>query len=218
MPGHDDKNWLRVPPTNTDEIATRYDDWSSTYEAELVNEWRYDAPQQAAQLIASHLGPEAVAGAVVLDVGCGVGLTGRALSVVGVPTIDGVDVSARSLAMAERTGAYRSLVCHDFNAGPLPFADRSFTVVECVGVLSYATDPAALLADFVRVLVPGGLVVFSHRTDLWDEKGFTAVLADMQSRGLFGQVSWTEPMPYMPGNEDFADQVLVRYVSALTSS
>ncbi|MDZ7829733.1 MAG: class I SAM-dependent methyltransferase [Halofilum sp. (in: g-proteobacteria)] len=40
----------------------------------------------------------------MLDAGCGTGLSGRALSAAGFRTIDGMDVSQRSLEIAARLG------------------------------------------------------------------------------------------------------------------
>lgn len=208
---NDDRSWLRRPLTDSADIARHYDAWAANYEDELVGEWRYDAPFEAARRLAA-LGINGH----VLDVGCGVGLIGRALRAEGlgdVHEIYGVDLSEASLAAAKASGYYRSLERSDFNEAPLPFANDFFAAVICVGVLSYAWDPAKLILEMCRVGSPGSAISFTHRTDLWDEQNFETILTGLRHDGHFTALEWSEPMPYMPGNEDFADQIRVRYVS-----
>jgi SAM-dependent methyltransferase len=149
----------------------------------------------------------------VLDIGCGTGLTGLALRTLGVHIIDGLDLSEASLAAAQSRGIYRSLQRHNFNESALPFADNSYRAAECVGVMSYAHDPRALIVDACRVVQPGGCVVFSQRNDLWDQHNLAEVLNDLCAEGILTKATWSEPQPYMPGNADFADQILVLYAS-----
>ena len=205
----DDKSWLRTPLTDSADIASRYDQWAPTYEKELVEDWDYDAPFEAARLMAER-------GVVspVLDVGCGIGLTGRALRSAGFPVIDGIDISEVSLLVAKASGAYRTLLRHDFNEAPLPFADRTFGAAECIGVMSYALEPKVLLHDMCRVIKSNGTLIFTHRTDLWDAHDFPGVLHRLCAGGQLLDVIWSDPKPYMPGNTDFGDKVLVRYVTA----
>jgi 2-polyprenyl-3-methyl-5-hydroxy-6-metoxy-1,4-benzoquinol methylase len=155
----------------------------------------------------------AVIEGAVLDIGCGTGLTGLALHALGVHTIDGLDLSEASLTAAQSRGIYRSLQRHNFNESALPFADNSYRAAECIGVLSYAHDPRALIVDACRVVQPGGCVVFSQRNDLWDQHNLAEVLNDLCTEGILTKATWSEPQPYMPGNADFADQILVLYAT-----
>ncbi len=127
--------------------------------------------------------------------------------------LDGVDLSEVSLAAARSRGIYRNLQRHNFNESPLPFADNSYIAAECVGVLSYAHDPRSLIVDACRVVQPGGTFVFSQRSDLWAEHNLAEVLDDLRAEGILAEATWSEPQPYMPGNADFADQILVLYAT-----
>jgi ubiquinone/menaquinone biosynthesis C-methylase UbiE len=207
----DDKSWLRVPLTDPADVAKRYDEWSSTYDSEL-HAWGYDAPAVAARIVAqTWTGTEERS---VLDVGCGTGLTGVMLQRHNVRVhIDGLDLSASSLEVARTRGVYRSLQQHDFNENRLPFENNSFDAAECIGVMSYAHNPRRLIADMVRVVRSGGTVVFTQRSDLWISLSFSEMLEAMQAEHSIRTFTSSEPLPYMPGNADFADQILVHYAT-----
>jgi SAM-dependent methyltransferase len=55
----------------------------------------------------------------------------------------------------------------------LPFADEEFDVVVCALAIHYADDRVAAFREFARVLLPGGVAVFStqHPTADWLRKG-----------------------------------------------
>ncbi len=81
----------------------------------------------------------------------------------------GLDASRRMLAKArEKIGAgrfesYVSLLHHD--AGELPFADGGFDVVTCLEALEFMPRPAETLAEMIRALRPGGLLLTTIRID-----------------------------------------------------
>lgn len=81
----------------------------------------------------------------------------------------GLDASRRMLAKARekvaagRFEAYISLLHHD--AGELPFADGSFDVVTCLEALEFMPRPAVALAEMIRALRPGGLLLTTIRID-----------------------------------------------------
>jgi predicted TPR repeat methyltransferase len=204
-------SWLRVPPTDSGEISDRYDDWATSYEADLVDAWNYDAPVVAARLLAAERQPDPVL--AVLDIGCGTGLVGRALRSTGFAVIDGTDLSAASLELAASSSSYRTLTRVDFNQSPFPASDNAYGAAVCVGVMSCAIDPVGLIREVCRVVAPGGPFVFTHRTDLWDEQDLGSSLRAMEKAGELSGVSWTEPQQYMPGSPDYAD-LRIRYVTA----
>ena len=194
--------------TDAAAIAARYDEWAQTYEHELVDEWRYEAPVVAARLLAN-------TGIVrpVLDVGSGTGLVGRYLNEAGFDEIDGIDVSPASLEAARASGVYRALTRADFNDEQLPIPDQTYGAVICVGVLSYAIDPGAVVREFCRLTKTDGRLVFTHRVDLWESQDFGRTLRELQETGLIRDLTWTDPSEYMPGNKELAD-IRIRYVSA----
>ncbi len=105
------------------------------------------------------------AGDHVVDVGCGPGFTClELLDDVG-PTgsVVGIDRSPQMLGLARaRCGDRPGVRLEEGEATALPCEDGSFDRAICVQVLEYVPDVPAGLAEFHRVLRPGGRVV------LWD--------------------------------------------------
>lgn len=85
----------------------------------------------------------------VLDVGCG---DGRIPSTYAAPEVVVVDSSPAAVELA----AARGLDAQVADAQELPFPDGSFDVVTCNHVLYHVPDVDRALAEFVRVLRPGG--------------------------------------------------------------
>ena len=98
----------------------------------------------------------------VLDVGCGAadvlaeiaGIVGHDGQAVGVDASEQMLTAAR--ARAESLGVSMDLRLGD--AGSLPFDDETFDVVRCERTLQWVDDPTKAIAEFVRVLRPGGRV------------------------------------------------------------
>ena len=202
-----DPSWLTTPISAPDQVAKYYDDWAQTYDATLKG-WHYDSPTIGAQLLVERggVGP-------VLDVGCGTGLTGQALHDAGIEIIDGIDLSLASIELARARGVYRHVQHVDLQQLPLPHPTNSYGAMLCIGVLSYVPDAEPLLRETARVVVNGGRVVLSQRDDMWEERNFGELLKRLETEGLFADVWWSEPQPYMPGHEDFTDQIFVHYVT-----
>ena len=108
----------------------------------------------------------------LLDVGCGVGHWGQRLLPLAHPeaTLVGIDREADFLADAQQRAAARGLGdrvrYRHAVAESLPVPDATFDVVTCQTVLMHATDAAAVIAELVRVLVPGGLLLVAEPDNL----------------------------------------------------
>jgi len=98
----------------------------------------------------------------VLDVGCGTGTVALIAARAGVG-VTAVDPAARLLevarARAERDGIDIQLL--PGKAASLPLVDASFDAVLSNFAAIFAPDPAAAVAEMVRVLAPEGRIVFS---------------------------------------------------------
>ena len=191
-------------------IAAYYDEWagSDRYEDDVLG-WGYEAPVKIAAMVAEHCehapGP-------VLDAGCGVGLVGSELHKLGVGPVFGGDFSAESVKAASARGVYADVGELDLNAVPFELPDDRFTAIVSVGVFSYVKDTAATLAELVRITQPGGIVIFTQRTDLWDVRDCDAILAELAASGRC-TVHTSEPLPYLPGHPEFAADINIIYTT-----
>jgi len=98
-------------------------------------------------------------GKLVLEVGAGTGRDGILLSRMGADVVS-LDYSEESLGLVRESlegneGVY--LCCAD--AFSLPFADDTFDVVFHQGLLEHFRNPGDLIAENVRVLKPGGILL-----------------------------------------------------------
>jgi SAM-dependent methyltransferase len=105
----------------------------------------------------------------VLDVGCG---EGRLASLYAAPEVVCVDGSAAAVEKAAELGLDAQLA----DARELPFPDGSFDVVTCSHTLYHLPDPDQALAEFVRVLRPGGRFagIYNAPEHLWEVFGDSA--------------------------------------------
>ena len=141
--------------TDRDQVND-YDSFAEAYAAEnennLVNAY-YERPAMLA--LAGD-----VAGRQILDAGCGSGPLSAALRDRGA-VVTGIDASAGMLALARRRlGDEVALHMVDLR-DRLPFADGAFDDVVASLVLHYLEDWGPTLAEFRRVLRPGGRLIAS---------------------------------------------------------
>ena len=111
-----------------------------------------------------------VAGARVLDAGCGDGLLACSLAERGAH-IFGLDADRRML-VAAAARARRRDVRATFVEGRLerlPFPDDAFDVVAAVTVLCFVSDASVAVREIARVLRPGGRLVIGElgRWNTW---------------------------------------------------
>jgi demethylmenaquinone methyltransferase/2-methoxy-6-polyprenyl-1,4-benzoquinol methylase len=106
---------------------------------------------------------EVTSSEVVLDVACGTGDLALAFAEAGPNRVIGSDFTLPMLKLArQKAGATRvgdRVAYHAADALRLPLADQSVDVVSIAFGIRNVTDPAAALAEFHRVLRPGGRVI-----------------------------------------------------------
>jgi predicted TPR repeat methyltransferase len=171
------------------EIGALYDSWAATYDADMAAA-QYRHPSIALALLARH----AAARGPVLDAGCGTGLLGDWLGILGFGPLHGLDLSAGMLAIARAKGAYAAL--HQAALGdPLPFADASFAAILSTGVFTTGHVGIEGVPELTRILRPGGILVLTVKMSLWDS-GFGDGLAALPGLTTIAQ---TAPYQSMPG-------------------
>jgi predicted TPR repeat methyltransferase len=205
-------DWLHQGTSDAREVADRYDEWAQSYDDDLAS-WAYQAPTVVAETVVTR---HPTAG-LVLDVGCGTGLVGRALRARGFAgQILGLDISQASLEIAQQRGAYDSLEHADLQQR-LAFEDHSVDAIVCVGVMTYLPEVEAVWLEFARVARPGGLVVATQREDLWHTRKCQDVVDRLQNEGVWTPVQIAGPAPYLPEGYGGTPEVSCYYLTALVS-
>jgi predicted TPR repeat methyltransferase len=200
MPFQDDTDNLDAvyAATRPEEIARTYDGWAEGYDAEMAA-LGYRHPAICLALLARHLprgaGP-------ILDAGCGTGLVGEWLGLVGYPHAEGIDISEGMLRVAERKGVYRRLH-RGLLGGDLPFADHAFAAVISAGVFTTGHVGFEAFEGLLRVVRPGGVVVLTVKDRTWAE-GFEAGLDRVAGAGRLVELERTPFYVSMPGRPETA--------------
>ncbi len=190
---------------STEEARELYDEWALSYEREnLVKGYRI--PWMGAAMMARHLptgnGP-------VLDAGCGTGLVGEALNVLGYGPIVGCDLSPGMMARAAERDAYADLVTQDM-AQSFAWPDAYFAGFICIGCYGPGHAPPGSLRELVRVTRPGGIGVFSLLDANLDARGFGAIIRDLTESGQWRIVEKTRTFrPYVVDEPELMSNLFV---------
>lgn len=144
-PAHD----IAAPAFRLDPAHPNYARWQSAI----------DGAVERGGLVRALLGDAMpLAGARVLDIGCGVGGTSIALHRAGA-RVTALDRDARRLSsLREREPGIETL---QGEASDLPYQDSSFGAVILQDVIEHTGNPEVVLAAAARVLKPGGFLYLS---------------------------------------------------------
>lgn len=171
------------------------------YDLDLAGPEDYRSPGAVAVVCARLLDRDAR----ILDAGAGTGLLGTALAGNGFARLDALDLSPAMLVVAEQKGIYDSLVEARLG-GSLPYEAATFDAVVSSGVLTTGHAPASSLDEIVRITRPGGLVIFTLRSDR-TPPGYDAAIAELVDAGRWQLVERGDEFQAMPTGEP---EVLVR--------
>ncbi|MDP9474704.1 MAG: class I SAM-dependent methyltransferase [Actinomycetota bacterium] len=186
------------------ELASSYDEWAQDYEDDVLR-MGYAIPAVAAGFVGRHV----PLGGAVLDAGAGTGMFGSILGVLGYEDLVGIDISERMLEKAGEKDAYRGL--HHMALGePLGFDDGSFSAAVSVGVFTTNHAPPEAFDDLVRVVEPGGWVIFSIREDVYRTGGFEEKQASLEDGGGWRRAAMSEAFqPFPAGSTSHTTRLFV---------
>ena len=152
-----------------EKLIDSYDVWASRYDSDL-HAMGYRHPVLVAGTLA-RFNPELEAS--ILDAGCGSGLLGEALDLLGYSPIVGVDLSESMLEQASAKGCYADLQ-QVMLGEELEYEDATFDAVVSAGVMTVGHAPAESLWELARVTRPGGHLVVAIAREAW-ENGYRDV-------------------------------------------
>ncbi|MCA9738396.1 MAG: L-histidine N(alpha)-methyltransferase [Gemmatimonadota bacterium] len=191
---------LAYQATTTADLQDLYAEWSATYD-EDHDAIGFFGHHRTAEVLQRHLNRPDVAR--VLDAGAGTGAAGEALHALGFRELHAVDLSPAMLDVARAKGLYRSVGVADLSVPVDRYRTDSFDAAVLVGVFSYGQAPAEALDEILRLVRPGGLVVFTLRTDFHEEDamGVRSRMERLEAEGIWSLVECTDPEPYLPGKD-----------------
>jgi 2-polyprenyl-3-methyl-5-hydroxy-6-metoxy-1,4-benzoquinol methylase len=144
---------------------TQYDDWRVLARQPFAS--ADSAGPILACLSATLQAANLTLGVRVLDYGCGTGWLSKYLGYLGC-RVTGADVAQTAIDMAEKALAADPLsdpARVDFkviDGIALPFDDGTFERIICFSSFHHVADQRGTLAEFFRVLKPGGMAIFSE--------------------------------------------------------
>jgi SAM-dependent methyltransferase len=186
-------SWVIGAPDQA-EMRRRYDLWAKQYDADLGNLEDYLAPRAMAGVAKTFLSRTDR----ILDAGAGTGLSGAALQAAGFGNLVAADYSAGMLEIAATKNIYQETLQADFGART-PFADDAFDAVVTVGTTSQM--PAESLREYVRIVRPGGRILFTVWVKPYVERGYAAIQQSLEAAGRLALIHKGEPFQALPTTE-----------------
>jgi SAM-dependent methyltransferase len=190
-----------------EQLAKTYDDWASDYDADMQSTG-YIHPAIIVSLIARYVTDRAAA---ILDAGVGTGTLGQLLSILGYTNLLGVDMSEGMLTRARIRNIYTDLQ-QGVLGEPLDFKTAVMDCIVSTGTFTTGHAPASAFDELVRIVKPGGHLIFTVGTVVWDEAGFAAKLAALESAGHLTKTETTpvyHPMPLSKTESGFTTRAHV---------
>ena len=181
------------------EIAGIYSKWATTYDADLIEDADYVAPQRCSDILEQYVPSQE---ACILDGGAGTGLFGQLLHQRGYRNIIGMDIAQGMLEEARKKGVYRELH-REVLGEPLSFAGDTFDAVSCIGVFSPGQGPADAFNELIRVTKPGGYILFTLQAKFYDsfDFGYKAKLLELETAGKWNLEEKTAKFQGLPKSE-----------------
>ncbi len=132
----------------------------STYSLQW-NRYRILRPDEDRATFRNHtgLGPADLAGAVVLDAGCGMGRYLRIAAEAPAALIVGLDLSLAVLAARDSTRDQPAVAVVQGDLARPPFPPGAFDQIYSLGVIDHTPDPETTFRSLAGLLKPGGRIV-----------------------------------------------------------
>jgi len=175
-----------------EETNAYYSQWASSYDAELTGQG-YQTPARCAAALLQFVDTNAT----ILDIGCGTGLSGRALATAGYAHLAGNDVNEQMLVLARQAGVYGTVSVTDVE-NPFPFEPGTYDAITAVGVIGVGAAPLSVFHEALHALAPGGHFCFSFNEHALKVPEFPAAIEAATSSGI-AEVLFAQDGPHIEG-------------------
>lgn len=185
-----------TPSSTENDAKETYDAWAATYEKD-TDEHGYkghvlcmEAFNKAMQ--SEGVFPGANKNIKILDAGAGTGIIGEMLVKQGYTNVDALDISQKMLDIAIKKNVYKRFICaplSDVRIEQIQTAEYDVTL--CAGTIVYGQAKPVALDECIRHVRPGGLFIFSIRTDSFDPKelGYSTKFEELEKLGKWSLVN-----------------------------
>ncbi len=159
--------WMERPVTETLDL---YADWAANYDSDLAKAG-YFTPSRIAAALIKVTTPDKK----ILDFGCGIGLSGKALQSAGFSNLEGVDISAEMLKKAPFRNVYQKVWLGQ--PGKIVGVTLGqYEVIVAVGVVSLGAAPPETLSMIIDYMAPNGLIGLSFNDPTITNGSYDTVL------------------------------------------
>ncbi|MER8511275.1 class I SAM-dependent methyltransferase [Mesorhizobium sp. M0894] len=168
-------------------LTNFYREWARSYELDVGRDG-YCGPMIVAELTGAvqtaYLTRQRAAIAI-LDAGCGTGLVGVELELLGFRLIDGIDLSEEMAEQARQTRVYRHVQGNVDLNGPLSdYSSASYDITVCCGVFTLGHVRPEGLRELARVTRPNGFIIASTRKSYAETASFEDEVRRLEDAGI----------------------------------
>ena len=187
LPIQEEFFWLSQ---NRKERKLRVHDYAQIYRIPHLYEHLMEKLQAKSHIVLSSLLIDRVTQAggdvkdlIVLEVGAGSGMVGKALADLGVKSITGIDIlpEAAQAAKRECPGVYENYYVEDLTnlseTARDTLSSRGFNCMVCASALTSNHVPPLGLATAFNLMAPNSWIAFNVKKELWEEKGEASFVA-----------------------------------------
>ena len=184
-----------------------YASWAETYESVFLAENDYMYHEHVAT---AFCGDRDELDGPVLDVGCGTGVVGAELARLGVPVIDGIDISPEMLAKAaakthDGRSTYRQLLEADLT-GRLDVDSGTYAGIVSAGAFTHGHLGPESVNELVRVARQGARCALGINSAHFAEVGFGDWLAERSEAGVISGLRFVVRPIYGGADPDDPDR------------
>ena len=199
-------DWVIRADTN-EELVRRYDLWAQLYDSDIGSYEDYLVPAEAVRIAKQTFSLDDR----IFDAGAGTGLVGQALKNEGFTELVAVDYFEKMLEIARSKQVYKEIHLCDLGK-ETHFEGNSFDAVITCGTTSQM--PSYSLREFVRLVRPGGYIIFAVLPEPWESCGYSAIYEELSAAGKLSLESRGKTFQMMPTTEpDFYCEIWTMKVS-----